>query len=95
MLPGDSGVTDLLLHHCDHAFRVPEVLHWLSNAGLRLVEYCDKDQFNKLPESFRDPESKPPSQSRLAQSRAGMAWISSDRLRRRGCSQAEGEQDGC
>jgi hypothetical protein len=27
----------LQLHHCDHAFRVPEVLHWLSNAGLRLV----------------------------------------------------------
>ena len=26
------------LHHCDHAFRVPEVLHWLGNAGLRLVE---------------------------------------------------------
>ena len=22
---GDAGVTDLLLHHCDHAFRVPEV----------------------------------------------------------------------
>lgn len=22
---GDSGVTDLLLHHCDHAYRVPEV----------------------------------------------------------------------
>ena len=22
---GDSGVTDLLLHHCDHAYRVPEL----------------------------------------------------------------------
>ena len=26
--------------------------------GLRLVEYCDKDQFDKLPPSFRDAELK-------------------------------------
>ena len=25
---------------------------------MRLIEYCDKDQFNKLPESFRDAEIK-------------------------------------
>ena len=30
---GDSGVTDLLLHHCDHAYRVPELLHFLKCAS--------------------------------------------------------------
>ena len=42
---GDSGVTDLLLHHCDHAYRVPELLHWLDSAGMRMIEWCDKQNF--------------------------------------------------
>ena len=50
--PGDSGVTDLLLHHCDHAYRVPELLHWLEGAGMRLIEWCDKENFERLPTGF-------------------------------------------
>ena len=33
---GDAGVTDLLLHHCDHAFRVPEV----RGSSLHFCYFC-------------------------------------------------------
>ena len=37
-------------------YRVPELLHWLQSAGLRMVEWTDKENFDTLPASFHDRE---------------------------------------
>ena len=36
---GDAGLFDLFLHSTDRAYSVPEVHHWLDEAGLRLVRF--------------------------------------------------------
>ena len=52
---GDAGVTDLLLHHCDHAFRVPEVRgRALVSTLLPLVLFFRVGEFRDPVSRFRD-----------------------------------------
>ena len=37
---GDSGVWDLLLHHCDRAYRVPDLVRLTHAAGLKILSFA-------------------------------------------------------
>jgi len=52
----DSGVTDLLLHHCDRPYRVGDIVRLGRRAGMRLLEFTDTQKYG-VPESLMaDPK---------------------------------------
>ena len=48
---GDSGVWDLLLHHCDRAYRVPDLVRLAHAAGLDVLSFANPNAY-ELPESL-------------------------------------------
>ena len=42
---GDSGVWDLLLHHCDRAYRVPDLVRLTHAAGLKILGFANANAY--------------------------------------------------
>ena len=42
---GDSGVWDLLLHHCDRAYRVPDLVRLAHAAGLDVLSFANANAY--------------------------------------------------
>lgn len=53
---GDSGVWDLLLHHCDRAYRVPDLVRLAHAAGLDVLSFANANAY-ELPELLRQTVS--------------------------------------
>eukprot|EP01043_Picozoa_sp_COSAG02_P032715 COSAG02_NODE_2199_length_9541_cov_28.299301_1_plen_511_part_10 len=54
---GDSGVWDLLLHHCDRSYRVPDLVRLTHAAGLRVVSFANANAY-KLPDALETTNSR-------------------------------------
>ncbi len=54
---GDPGIYDLFLHARDRAYRVPEVLDFISGANLRLVTFIEPYRYDPM-KLVRDPQLK-------------------------------------
>eukprot|EP01046_Picozoa_sp_COSAG06_P030070 COSAG06_NODE_2835_length_6201_cov_127.447722_7_plen_167_part_00 len=44
-----SGVWDLLLHHCDRAYRVPDLVRLTHSAGLKVVSFANPEAYELPP----------------------------------------------
>jgi 2-polyprenyl-3-methyl-5-hydroxy-6-metoxy-1,4-benzoquinol methylase len=54
---GDNGVIDLLLHHQDRAYTIPELYHWVEGEDLNIVEFMTCTRF-KLKKNIEGIEFK-------------------------------------
>ena len=50
---GDSGLSDLLLHECDHAFTIPSFLDWENGCGFQIVNPTAPAMLT-IPEDVKD-----------------------------------------
>ena len=48
---GDSGVWDLLLHHCDRSYRVPDLVRLTHAAGLKVLSFANPNAY-ELPDTL-------------------------------------------
>lgn len=54
---GDNGVIDMLLHHQDRAYTIPELYQWVEGEDLKITVFDRNDRF-KLKNNIKDLEFK-------------------------------------